>query len=90
MNIQEFLARKGVEFHLLEHTDTYDAQRMAQAVHVSGHMVAKTVLLRTGEVGKYVIAVLPATHTIDLKRVAGALAVDHVVVATSYIGPIMR
>ena len=51
MNIQEFLARRNIAFQLLEHDETFDAQHMAQAIHVSGHHVAKTVLLRAdGEV----------------------------------------
>ena len=70
MNIQEFLARKNIQFELLEHGDTYDAQHMAQAIHVSGHHVAKTVLLRANVDGQYVIAVLPATHAVDFDKAA--------------------
>ncbi len=72
MNVAEFLKQKDVPFELIPHRDTYDAQRMAQSLHVPGREVAKTVLLRAN--GKsYVVAVLPATKHIDLERAAEAV-----------------
>ena len=82
MNIQEFLATKNVPFELIEHRDTFDAQHMAQAIHVSGHHVAKTVLLSADGGAKYVVAVLPATHRVDLEKAAETLAVGNVALAT--------
>ena len=82
MNIQEFLARKNIPFELLGHRDTHDAQHMAQAIHVSGHHVAKTVLLRADVDARYVVAVLPATHRVDLDKAAETLSVDDVALAT--------
>ena len=82
MNIQELLARKNIPFELLEHTDTFDTQHMAQAIHVSGHHVAKTVLLRGGVDNRYVIAVLPATRTVDFDKAAETLSGAEVVLAT--------
>ena len=82
MNIQEYLARKNIPFEVLEHSDTHDAQHMAHAVHVSGHHVAKTVLLRAGLDERYVVAVLPAPHTVDLDKAAEVLSVNEVELAT--------
>ena len=62
MNIQEFLGRSNVPFQVLQHRETFDAQRMAQCVHESGHHVAKTVLLRVDRNREYVVAVLPDAH----------------------------
>ena len=45
---------------------------MAQALHVPGREVAKTVLLRSRG-GPYVVAVLPATKSIDFKKASQAL-----------------
>lgn len=73
MQVQEFLNQKNVAFEALEHEPTYDAQHMAQAVHVSGHEVAKTVLLRTGEADEFVVAVLPADEHVDFDKVTRAL-----------------
>jgi Ala-tRNA(Pro) deacylase len=82
MNIQEFLSQKKVPFDVLPHDETYQAQRMAQAVHVSGHQVAKTVLLRIGEPGEYVVVVLPASRNIDFKKALEVFRGEPVELAT--------
>jgi Ala-tRNA(Pro) deacylase len=82
MNIQTFLKSRGVEFEILTHEPTYDAQHMAQAVHVSGHEVAKTVLLRANHAYNYVVAVLPATRKIDFERTCKALGGTELALAT--------
>lgn len=71
MKVQEFLANRGIAFEVLPHDPTFSAQRMAEAVHVRGDNVAKTVLLKAD--GKYVLAVLPATHQIYLDMARDAL-----------------
>ena len=73
MNIEEFLGRRNVPFDLLHHRETHDAQRMAQTVHVSGHLVAKTVLLRLDAPAEFVVPVLPATHNIDFRKASQVL-----------------
>jgi Ala-tRNA(Pro) deacylase len=80
MNIVQFLKERNTPYELIPHRDTYDSQRMAAAIHVSGREVAKTVLLRAG--GGYVVAVLPANQSIDLVRVARALDVRSAELAT--------
>jgi len=64
MNVHEFLHQHKVNYEILHHAPTYDAQRLAQAVAESGHHVAKTVLLKSD--ADYLLAVVPATHTVDL------------------------
>ena len=81
MNIQEFLGRRQVAFEVLRHPQTFDAQHLAQSVHVSGHHVAKTVMLRTDK-ANYVVAVLPATHHIDFDKARDALQAKTVELAT--------
>jgi len=79
MNIQEYLGRNNVSFDVLQHRETYEAQRMAQAVHVSGHQVAKTVLIRVGEPSEFVVVVLPASRNIDFDeahKVFGAKKIE--------------
>ena len=71
MNVQQFLRQRDVAFRSLDHEPVYGAQSVAQAVHVSGEQVAKAVLLKAG--GQYALALLPATHTIDLATAARAL-----------------
>lgn len=80
MNVQEFLKKEQVPFDVIEHREVFDAQRLAQAVHVSGQEVAKTVLLRADD--KYVVAVLPATRKVDFAKAAEALGAAKVEMAT--------
>jgi len=82
MNIPEFLDRNNVSFDILSHYKTYEAQRMAQAVHVSGHHVAKTVLLRIGAPDKFVVVVLPATRNINFEEAQKVFGVEQVELAT--------
>lgn len=82
MNILEFLGRRNIPFEVLEHRQTFDAQRMAQAVHVSGHHVGKTVMLRTDGPDHFVVAVIPASHHIDFDKVREALGCDKVELAS--------
>jgi Ala-tRNA(Pro) deacylase len=80
MKIDDLLTSRHVPFERLHHRPAYTANRMAQALHVPGREVAKTVLLRAGR--GYVLAVLPATHHVDLERVRRELGEDKVEVAT--------
>ena len=66
MKLQDYLTQHQVSFEVVPHPDTFDAQHLAQAVHVPGRNVAKGVLLRVNHPYRYVLAVLPATHRVDL------------------------
>ena len=83
MNLIDYLTSKGIEFEAILHEDTYDAQRMAATIHVSGREVAKTVLLKTGG-GEHAIAVLPANREVDLEKVAQTLGDGKVELATEF------
>jgi Ala-tRNA(Pro) deacylase len=80
MRLDEFLTGRGVAFERLHHRPAYSASRVAQALHVPGREVAKTVLLRTGR--GYALAVLPATRQVDLRRLAEDLWGEEVEVAS--------
>jgi Ala-tRNA(Pro) deacylase len=82
MNIPDFLRQEKVKFQVIPHSDTYDAQHLAQAVHVSGRLVAKTVLLRAEGGAMFVVAVLPANRCVDFERAADVLGVGEVELAT--------
>lgn len=66
MRLDDLLVSRHITFQRLPHRRTYTANRMAQALHVKGRGVAKTVLLKTGQ--GHMLAVLPATHQIDLEQ----------------------
>jgi len=82
VNTKQFLRERNVVFEVLEHSPTYGAQRLAQAVDVPGREVAKTVLLRADHGDSYVVAVLPATHSIDFAKARQLLASKSVELAT--------
>lgn len=65
MRLEEFLESRRVPFEHLMHRPAYTANRTAQALHVPGRDMAKSVLLR-GNHG-YCLAVLPATHQVDME-----------------------
>ena len=74
MNVQELLAERRVTYDAISHRDTYDAQRLAQVLHVPGREVAKTVLLRADGGYIYLVCVLPATKTIDFSKLFNGFA----------------
>jgi Ala-tRNA(Pro) deacylase len=77
MKEQQFLKEQGVWFEAIPHRPTFTAQQTAQAIGVKGDEVAKSVLLRAD--GTYALAVLQATHHIDLMqagKVLGAKSVE--------------
>lgn len=82
MNIEKFLREHGIEFKVLPHQTAYDAQHVAQALHVPGRKVAKTVLLRANHRYGYLVAVLPATKRIDLEQLSKLLCGCQVELAT--------
>ncbi len=71
MCIRDYLQSRHVWFETLLHAPAPSATKLAQSVHVSGRQVAKGSWSRRGEA--YVLAVLPATHRIDLDRLARVL-----------------
>lgn len=75
--LKEFLDENHVKYITMVHSKAYTAQEIAAALHVPGKSFAKTVILKAD--GKYVMAVLPATHRVNLdlfKQVAHASEVE--------------
>ena len=82
MIVQQFLDKHHAAYDVLMHPAAYDAQRMARSVHVAGVRVAKTVLLKADKGFKYVMAVLPATHHVDLALVKQAIGAGELELAS--------
>jgi Ala-tRNA(Pro) deacylase len=80
MRLDEVLTERHVPFERLRHRPTFTANRMAQTLHIRGKEVAKSVLLRAGT--GYVLAVLPATHQVDLARIREELGEERVELAS--------
>jgi Ala-tRNA(Pro) deacylase len=65
-SLQEFLSSHGISYEVLEHPRSLSAARVAAVAHVPGDRLAKSVLLEDDS--GYVMAVVPATHRVDLGR----------------------
>jgi len=76
MKINDFLKAQGVHFSVHEHPPAYTAQEVAAEEHVSGDMLAKSVIVKAG--GEYVMCVLPASYKLDMDKVADFLGVKSV------------
>ncbi len=63
--IIQFLKDQKISFELLSHPEAYTAQEIAQAQHVPGKELAKTVIIKSG--GTYALAVVTAVQQVDLK-----------------------
>lgn len=70
------MEQAGVPVVVREHRRVVAAQRLAASVHVSGHRVAKTVMVEVD--GTRMIAVLPAAEIVDPTRLALALGAERV------------
>lgn len=71
MRIADFLTDQRVTCEYLPHPPAFTAQKRAKYLRVSGDRVGKSVLL-VGPKGP-LLAVLPATHQVDLKGLETAL-----------------
>ncbi len=61
--LKEFLDDHGVKYVTMIHSKAYTAQEIAATCHIPGKLFAKTVILKAD--GKFVMAVLPATHRVN-------------------------
>jgi Ala-tRNA(Pro) deacylase len=66
-SIQEYLDREGVQYTVIAHSPTEDAAHTAQAAHVPGDRLVKSVLLKDDN--GYLMAVIPASHRLDLQAI---------------------
>ncbi len=74
MRIEEFLKKSNVPYDKKHHPKAYTAQEVAASAHVPGDMLAKTVVVKAGN--DYLLAVCPATHLVDLKKLAKVVGTD--------------
>src|SRR3977135_3544458 len=64
---QEPLDREGGQYHMITHERTQDSNHSAQAAHIPGDRLAKCIMLADDK--GYLMAVVPATHKVDLGAV---------------------
>ena len=78
--IKHELDGRGLDYEELHHEDAFTAQALAQQEHVSGHQVAKVVLVLAD--GQPVELILPASRRVVLDCVREQLAARAVRLAT--------
>jgi Ala-tRNA(Pro) deacylase len=76
----ETLAERRVEYELLAHRRTATAAAEARALGIPPQETAKTVVIRTPR--GFARAIVPASRRVDPQRVADALQVPEVAIAT--------
>jgi Ala-tRNA(Pro) deacylase len=82
MNTKQFLQQHRTAFEVVSHAEAFDASHVAQATRTPGREVAKAVLLRANHGYRYIVAVLPSTHRIDLEAVSRLLGGAQIQLAT--------
>jgi prolyl-tRNA editing enzyme YbaK/EbsC (Cys-tRNA(Pro) deacylase) len=79
--VTAFLEREGVSYEVVEHRPTFSAAAEARASGAEPREAAKTLALRDHD--QYRMAVIPATHRLDLHRMRELLgASSHLRLAT--------
>ena len=78
--IKNVLERRGIAFEELHHRVAFTAQEVAQNEHVSGHRLAKVVVVLAD--GRPVVLVLPASRRVVLDRVKEQLGASDIRLAS--------
>lgn len=78
--LEEYLDSLNIQYEVLTHPVAYTAPEIAHALHVSGKMLAKVVMIKAGD--GFVMAVLPSNWNVDLKRLKEVLGTPHVRLAS--------
>jgi len=78
--MKELLDDNGVKYVTFQHSPAYTAQEVAQSAHISGKNIAKTVMLKIDD--KMAMAVVPASHQVNLDSLMGIANANKVELAT--------
>jgi Ala-tRNA(Pro) deacylase len=71
----ELLDRNDVRYDTIEHSPAFTAQEVAAAAHIPGKELAKPVIVKLD--GRMAMAVLPASHQVELDALARAAGAEH-------------
>ncbi|MDE2292453.1 MAG: YbaK/EbsC family protein [Elusimicrobia bacterium] len=78
--VTEAVRRTGAVFAEVHYPEAYTAQQLAHREHVSGHRVAKVVVVYAD--GKPTMLVLPASHRVNFDRLREALKAKEISLAS--------
>ncbi len=74
--LKDFLDENKIKYIHSTHSPAYTAQEIAAAMHVPGKELAKTVILKAD--GEFIMAVLPASYSVDFEEMKKLLGKDSV------------
>ena len=66
ITLQEYLTIHNLDYEVIKHSRTKSTLETAEAAHIPGDQMAKTILL--GDEDSYMLAVIPATHRLEIER----------------------
>ena len=75
ITLKQYLSDHDITYDVVPHAPTMTSLQTAEIAHVPGDCLAKAVLLADGKRG-YLLAVLPATHMLDVSRLADFVGRD--------------
>ncbi len=78
--LKDYLDSQKIQYEVLTHPEAYTAPEIAHALHVSGKMLAKVVMIKAGD--RFVMAALPSNWRVDFKRLKEILGTPHVRLAS--------
>lgn len=66
MTLQNYLDKEHIEYDVIKHAHTLCSSETAQAAHIPGSQLAKSVLLE--DESGYLLAIIPSTHRVQIGR----------------------
>jgi Ala-tRNA(Pro) deacylase len=78
--LKRFLDEQGVHYSSLVHPMAYTMQHTAEATHIPGSMMAKTVMVKLD--GRMAMVIVPASSRVSLTALAKAVGVSEAVLAS--------
>ena len=78
--LKTFLDNEHVKYVSIGHSPAFTAQEVAATAHIPGKELAKTVMVKLG--GKMAMAVVPASHRVDLDRLCEAAGASEAEIAS--------
>lgn len=74
--LKEYLDQHKVKYQVITHSPAFTAQEIAGKAHVPGKELAKVVMISID--GEITMAVLPASHIVDLNRIKEVTGAQHI------------
>jgi Ala-tRNA(Pro) deacylase len=78
--LQSYLDSHKIPYQVVNHSIAYTAREAADSLHIPANTFAKVVVIKAE--GRYLMAVLPSTWKVDLKRLEEVLGCPYVRLAT--------